>query len=133
MDKLRACVAEAIDQELERQRDAKEFSWPYDSDLLAKVAIGSVETAAREWLSPVQVGWRTMESAPKDGTWIIAQCGDIPDERWSHMAGRCFVIKHMGVSGRLDMGWALYPGMGVGDDWLCRWMPLPASPTTKGE
>lgn len=35
-------------------------------------------------------------------------------------------------AGGYDMGWALFPGMGVGDDWLDVWMPLPAPPTPKG-
>lgn len=66
------------------------------------------------------VGWMPMETAPRDGTFILAKCGDIADERWSHLSGRCFVIKWIGVG-----DWSLHPGFGVGDNWLAGWQPLP--------
>ena len=68
--------------------------------------------------------WQPIESAPKDGTRILAITGKIDDERWSNLSHREFVIWHLGG----DVGWSLYPGMGVGDDWLAAWQPLPAPP-----
>lgn len=74
--------------------------------------------------------WQLIETAPRDGTRILAVTGDIADERWSNLSRREFVIWHLGRSGRvdLDLGWSLYPGMGVGDEWLAAWQPLPTPP-----
>ncbi len=67
--------------------------------------------------------WRPFDSAPRDGTYIIAAVGLISESRWAHLAGRCFVVRHMTYG-----DWALYPGMSVGDDWFTHWMPLPEAP-----
>ena len=74
--------------------------------------------------------WKPIETAPKDGSWIIAQVRPDLTGRDEHYAGRCFVVKHMGFgrSSTFDMGWALFPGMGVGDEFLSCWMPLPPAP-----
>lgn len=69
-------------------------------------------------------GWEPIETAPRDGTEILAITGDIADERFKHWSRRRFVIRWLGVG-----DWALFPGMGVGDDWLAGWRPLPTPPT----
>jgi hypothetical protein len=79
-------------------------------------------------------GWRPIATAPRDRSWILAQLAQIEDERWSHLSGRHFVIRHEGnTPSGYDMGWGLFPGMGgVPDLWIAGWMPLPATPSTEG-
>lgn len=74
--------------------------------------------------------WQPFETAPKDGTWILAIYAFQDDDRHQQWPGRCFVVKHLGYSNanQLDLGWSLFPGMGVGDESLSHWMPLPAPP-----
>lgn len=74
--------------------------------------------------------WRAISEAPRDRTPILAITGVIEDERYSHWSHRMFVIFHLGTTSNmgLDMGWSLFPGMGVGDEWLAAWMPLPEPP-----
>ena len=73
------------------------------------------------------VGLRPIETAPRDGTYIIAVTRHDLDEQWLGQAARPFVVWHMGKSSNLgyDMGWSLYPGMGVGDEWFAGWVPMP--------
>jgi len=75
-------------------------------------------------------GWQPIETAPRDGRFILARLGTIDNDRWSHLSGRCFVIRHEGYTvGDYDMGWALFPGLGgISDHWLAHWMPLPDIP-----
>jgi hypothetical protein len=77
------------------------------------------------------LGWRPIESAPRDGSWILAQLGDLTDDRWSHLSGRCFVIRHEGATpSDYDLGWSLFPGFGgVSDIWFAGWAPLPEAPS----
>lgn len=77
-------------------------------------------------------GWRPIETAPRDRTPILAITGAIDDERCSHWSHRMFVVFHLGTTERMgvDLGWSLFPGMGVSDEWLAAWMPLPPPPTT---
>ena len=72
---------------------------------------------------------RPISEAPRDGTYILAMTKDDLGERHSGMASRPFVIWHMGKTNNLgfDMGWSLFPGMGVGDEWFSGWEPLPDS------
>lgn len=67
------------------------------------------------------MNWKPIESAPKDGTHILAYYAP---------KSRIFEIWHKGetVSGS-NMGWALYPGYGgVSDSDFAGWMPLPPPP-----
>lgn len=73
------------------------------------------------------VDLRPIETAPRDGSYIIGVTRHNLEDLWIGQAARPFVIWHMGRTSNLglDMGWALYPGMGVGDDWFAGWVPLP--------
>ena len=69
--------------------------------------------------------WQGMGTAPKDGTRILAVASG-RGGRWEHLQGRMFVIWHMGTTERMgyDMGWAVFPGLGAGDDFFDCWLPL---------
>jgi hypothetical protein len=73
-------------------------------------------------------GWKPFETAPKDGSYILALYGvDGDRERWG---GRAFVVRHEGVDRGYDLGWALFPGYGgVSDRYFSHWMPLPDAPS----
>ena len=79
---------------------------------------------------PDNGGWMPIETAPKDGTWIIVRTGQIQDGRWAPFSDRCFVVRHLGTTERLgiDIGWTLFPGMVCGTEWLTHWQPLPSPP-----
>ncbi len=72
-------------------------------------------------------GWQDWSTVPRDGSWVIAELGQIADERFSHWSGRKFVVRHGGYTRRMgyDLGWQLFPGMGCGDEWFLRWHALP--------
>ncbi len=71
-------------------------------------------------------GWQPIETAPKDGTYVLALTSGATDQ-WEHLNGRCFVIRHEGKTpSGYDLGWSVYPGFGgVIDRWFSHWMPLP--------
>ena len=78
-------------------------------------------------------GWQPIETAPmpETGEWVVAVvAARAEDDRHAYLAGRAFVVRHMGYTDNmgLDLGWALFPGMGVGTEWFSHWMPLPAPP-----
>ncbi len=72
--------------------------------------------------------WQPIETAPKDGTFFLAKLANITDDRYHHWSGRQFVVRYVGA-----MDWGLFPGMGVGDDWLEGWMPLPDPSPAQGD
>lgn len=74
--------------------------------------------------------WRPIESAPRDGTFVLALVGGATD-RWEHLNGRMFAIRHEGKTpSEFDLGWSVYPGFGgAADGWFSGWQPLPASPS----
>lgn len=78
-------------------------------------------------------GWRPMESAPRDRTYILARVAPRDgDDRWGYLSGRCFVIRHEErTPSGYDLGWSVFPGFGgVSDDRFEGWLPLP--PTSEG-
>lgn len=79
--------------------------------------------------------WQPIETAPKDGTRILALCGEINNLRGANLSGRIFQIRHEGtMANGYDLGWAVFPGFGgVSDDWFVGWMPAPPLPTPPGE
>lgn len=89
---------------------------------------------ALENASPAEPsGWRPMESAPRDRTYILARVAPRDgDDRWGYLSGRCFVIRHEErTQSGYDLGWSVFPGFGgVSDDWFEGWRPLP--PTSEG-
>lgn len=79
--------------------------------------------------------WQPIESAPRDGTYIIAIIAANDCRHLQHQEGRMFVIRHEGktVTG-YDMGWAVYPGYGGASDiFFSHWMPLPDAPKASEE
>jgi hypothetical protein len=74
-------------------------------------------------------GWRPIESAPKDGTRILAFVSGA-DGLWDHLNGRHFCVQHAGRTGSdYDLGWSVYPGLGGAPDWwFGGWQPLPEPP-----
>lgn len=70
---------------------------------------------------------KPMDVAPTDG-YILAKTLPRPDdERFSHYGDRWFAVRHAGRTSQmdLDMGWHLFPGMGVSADWFAGWMHIP--------
>ena len=67
------------------------------------------------------MGWRPFNTAPRDGGYIIARVGELP-ERYEHWRGRPFVIRYDEPFG----GWSMFPGFGgAPDEWFAAWAPLP--------
>lgn len=79
-------------------------------------------------------GWRTMETAPRDGTFILAVVAPNTTRFLEHHVGRVFVIRHQGKTTRdYDLGWSVYPGYGGEiDATFSHWRPLPAPPSAQG-
>jgi hypothetical protein len=75
--------------------------------------------------------WQPIETAPKDGRYILAIVAENDSRFLTHHKGRCFVIRHEGTTtSGFDMGWAIYPGFGGADDrFFSHWQPLPAPPS----
>lgn len=73
--------------------------------------------------------WQPIATAPRDGTYILAQMGTIGSKSWSYLSSRCFVIRHEGkTDSDYDLGWSLFPGFGgAPDHWIVHWHPLPAA------
>lgn len=74
--------------------------------------------------------WQSIETAPKDGRYIVAVYQSL-DGYAAQFHGRAFVVRHEGKTpSDYDLGWALFPGYGgVPDKCLSHWMPLPEPPT----
>ena len=89
-------------------------------------------------------GWRTIDSAPKDRTPILAKFFDdiYPRirparddlERWN---GLQVVLRHPGLADNgFDIGWSVAAPVGNGgfpDEWIEGWMPLPLTAASDGE
>lgn len=80
-------------------------------------------------------GWRPIETAPKDGTAILAIVAKNETRHLGHLEGRAFVIRHEGfMRSGYDLGWAVFPGYGGASDFLfSHWMPLPSPPKDAGD
>lgn len=86
----------------------------------------------REMPERARVGakWRPIETAPRDGTYILAIVAENDSRQMGHLAGRVFAIRHEGrTESGYDMGWAVFPGYGGAcDELFSHWMPLPPLP-----
>ncbi|KMS60011.1 hypothetical protein V474_07990 [Novosphingobium barchaimii LL02] len=70
-----------------------------------------------------------MDSAPKDGSYILAIVAENDSRHLGYMAGRMFVIRHEGRLDDYDLGWAVFPGFGGAPDRYFRcWQPAPPPP-----
>lgn len=68
-----------------------------------------------------------MDTAPRDGTFILAVVAPNTTRHLEHQAGRVFVIRHEGKTRNgYDMGWSVYPGYGgeIDATFAC-WCPIP--------
>lgn len=112
-----------------------------DSSILKEVATRiralseALQEACHERDGLLVPQWQPIETAPKDGTRILALCGEINNLRGANLSGRIFQIRHEGtMANGYDLGWAVFPGFGgVSDDWFVGWMPTPPLPTPPGE
>jgi hypothetical protein len=88
--------------------------------------------AARAALTLSQDGWRTFESAPKDGSYILAVVAPGRGRHLEYYAGRVFVIRYEGLTKTDHMGWAVYPGFGGASDHdFAYWQPISPPPPVK--
>jgi hypothetical protein len=74
--------------------------------------------------------WPDIASAPKDGSYILAEVAENDSLQFRHQVGRMFVIRHEGrTASGCDLGWAVYPGYGgAPDSFFSRWQPVPPAP-----
>lgn len=116
---VRLLEALACDCDAGEANDWEEHEWQDAAALLRRAA------AALRSPEPSE-GWMPIETAPKDGTRILAILR-ADEAQWPN---RCFEVWHEGSteSGH-DLGWTLFPGYGgVSDKHFAGWMPLPQPP-----
>lgn len=79
-------------------------------------------------------GWRTIDSAPKDGTWIIAWDGSkVAPASWTDDTGD-FGSGDIGwCYGDTHWGGVLYEGINLMVAQPTHWQPLPPPPPTTGD
>lgn len=98
------------------------------ADELHTIVICALENEGETGPTPmVEEPLGSMDSAPRDGRYIIAVYRSL-DGYAENLHGRAFVVRHEGAApSGYDLGWALFPGHGgVPDKCLSGWMPLPA-------
>jgi hypothetical protein len=94
--------------------------------------VGEALTLARAALTLSRDGWRTFESAPKDGSYILAVVAPGRGRHLEYHAGRVFVIRYEGLTMTDHMGWAVYPGFGGASDHdFAYWQPIFPPPPVK--
>lgn len=98
-------------------------------------------TAALTAAMPVIAGWRSIDSAKKNGSPVLLLLKDpIParsdDEHLHILDGAQFVGRHPGLTrSGFDSGWNFSAPVGYGgipDYWIEGWMPLPPPPGAGG-
>lgn len=97
--------------------------------VLNELADAALEAALSAQVQDV-AGWQTMDTAPKDGTWVLLQGGDFSDE----FGGSVSVASARWVQGNrlLSEGWLVCGAESGYSPFYysspTHWMPLPAAP-----
>ena len=75
-----------------------------------------------------RVEWQPMETAPRDGQYILAIVGKNDSQHMAHLEGRVFSIRPESFG----TGWSVYPGYGGAPDrQFTYWKPLDLPATNK--
>ncbi len=121
--------AERFDGAHKRGCEGRSWTCTCGDDETAMNLIAQMAACIRE-----MVEWRPIETAPRDGRYILAVMTGA-DGRWEHLNGRAFVIRNRSLSADdYDLGWDVYPGFGgVSDRWFSGWLPLPPAPGAEDE
>lgn len=104
-EQIRALVAEAM-------KAAERESWDGDKNYAA--LFHNLARALEALAERVPEGWQTMESAPRDGTWILAYWPTMPMTTYPRVVF-------------WDDGW-ICTDRDMGEYFPTAWMPLPAAP-----
>lgn len=135
-DNIRQAIANAFDDgcravhenyQEDRDPDFTEAASDYASDAIS--VFDMMQPAA---LTSSQDGWLAFESAPKDGSYILAVVAPGRGRHLEYHAGRVFVIRYEGLTRTDHMGWAVYPGFGGASDHdFAYWQPIFPPPPVK--
>lgn len=114
---------------MDRKCSTSSTAWPHLQDALKLLPTLRAQLAGE--------GWRTMESAPRDGQYILAIVGKDDSQHMAHLEGRVFSIRPE----PFGTGWSVFPGYGgAPSEWFTYWKPLdlpappaPAQPDTTQE
>jgi hypothetical protein len=76
-------------------------------------------------------GWQTIDSAPKDRTWVLGLFKDDPEPNRPDIkrgyGGTQIVMRHPGLADDgFDIGWGMRGTGGFPDEWFVGWRPLPS-------
>jgi len=106
----------------------------------ARDLLAALSTAGKA----IEDDWRTIDSAPKDGTtiWAVLRADIYPGlhplrddlERWN---GLQLPLRHPGIAADgFDIGWNIAAPVGHGgipDGWIAGWRSLPPAPAAGGK
>ncbi len=72
--------------------------------------------------------WQPIETAPRDGQYILAIVGRNDSQHMAHLEGRVFSIRPE----PFGTGWSVFPGYGgAPSEWFTYWKPLDLPATHK--
>ena len=75
-----------------------------------------------------RVEWQPIETAPRDGQYILAIVGKNDSQHMAHLEGRVFAVRPE----PFGTGWSVYPGYGgAPSEWFTCWKPLDLPATHK--
>ena len=75
-----------------------------------------------------RVEWQPIETAPRDGRYILAIVGKNDSQHMAHLEGRVFAVRPE----PFGTGWSVYPGYGGAPSvWFTCWKPLDLPATNK--
>jgi hypothetical protein len=97
-----------------QDNDARDYNWETDPKEWERV---EYQEAARAAIAAMPSPWRTIDSAPKDGTWILVGGVNLHpcDAHWAH--------------DRVGDAWDWMDGFGPFAAQPTHWQPLPIGPT----